>query len=222
MDFNFMNRSGIYKITNVINNKCYIGSAILLRKRFNLHKSQLNRNVHFNCHLQAAWNKYGEENFKFEVLQFCENVDLIKNEQNQIDWYKPEYNILKIAGSPLGRKHSKETINKMKLSQLGEKHHAFGKPAKNKGVKVSLETREKLRKSHIGKPAWNKGIPMSEKQKERLLGNKYSCKRRSEETKRKQSELATGKRLSIETIIKREATKATLRLTIPSYGKVIK
>ena len=58
---------GIYKITNLINNKFYIGSSSDLKKRLYEHRRELNLGVHANKHLQSAWNKYGEENFKFEI-----------------------------------------------------------------------------------------------------------------------------------------------------------
>ena len=60
----------IYKITNIINNKIYIGSAIDTYNRFSKHKSQLNKNKHHNSYLQNSWNKYGEQNFKFEIIEY--------------------------------------------------------------------------------------------------------------------------------------------------------
>ena len=59
---------GIYKITNNINNKFYIGSSKNITKRFKEHKWRLKNNKHPNNKLQNSWNKYGEENFKFEVF----------------------------------------------------------------------------------------------------------------------------------------------------------
>lgn len=65
---------GIYKITNLINNKFYIGSSSDLKKRLYEHRRELNLGVHANKHLQSAWNKYGEENFKFEIIETIENA----------------------------------------------------------------------------------------------------------------------------------------------------
>lgn len=71
---------GIYKITNVKNEKVYIGKSIDIQRRWIQHRSSLNRNVHRSGHLQNAWNKYGEDNFIFEIL--CEtNSELETNEQ---------------------------------------------------------------------------------------------------------------------------------------------
>ena len=60
-------KCGIYKITNIINNKVYVGSAVNVTYRFKTHKRLLKQNKHFNTHLQSSYNKYGKDNFKFEM-----------------------------------------------------------------------------------------------------------------------------------------------------------
>ena len=55
-------------------------------------------------------------------------IDLIKREQYYIDLLKPEYNILKIAGSSLGKVHTKETRAKMSSLNAGENNPIFGQP----------------------------------------------------------------------------------------------
>ena len=47
----------------------------------------LNRHEHTNNHLQNAWDKYGEENFRFEILEQCEIRDLNRREKYWIDYY---------------------------------------------------------------------------------------------------------------------------------------
>jgi group I intron endonuclease len=84
--------TGIYKIRNKINNKCYYGSAKNIKRRWARHKSQLKHNRHENIVLQRAWNKYGEENFEFVVVEICDENNLLITEQNYLD-LKPEYNI---------------------------------------------------------------------------------------------------------------------------------
>lgn len=119
--------TGIYKITNLINNKIYIGSSYHdIKMRFRRHKSDLNRNKHDNKHLQASWNKYGSDNFIFEIIEYCESSECIKREQYYIDSLKPQYNKCLIAGNCAGRKASKETKLKMSLKRLGNKF-ALGK-----------------------------------------------------------------------------------------------
>ena len=62
--------SGIYKIVNRINGKYYVGSSLNTYVRWtNGHRRHLRRNNHENKHLQSAWNKYGEDNFNFSVVE---------------------------------------------------------------------------------------------------------------------------------------------------------
>lgn len=61
----------VYKITNLQNQKCYIGSSIRVYKRWNQHKNEA-FNVHsskYNYPLYQAFRKYGLENFSFEILK---------------------------------------------------------------------------------------------------------------------------------------------------------
>lgn len=69
-----------------------------------------------------------------EILEYCEPENVIEREQYYLDTLKPEYNILKIAGSTLGYTHTEETREKLRgennpmFGITGEKHHRFGKP----------------------------------------------------------------------------------------------
>jgi len=114
--------SGIYKIKNIVNCKIYIGSAKSLKKRKSSHFNSLKNNKHRNNRLQKAFNKYGENNFKFEIIEYCREDLLIGREQRYLDNYNPEYNICKIAGSTLGVKPSKESLEKRIQSLTGYKH----------------------------------------------------------------------------------------------------
>lgn len=136
-------QSGIYQIWNTVNSKIYIGSSVYIKSRWCVHKSQLRNNKHPNKHLQAAWNKYGEEAFKFKTIMFCEPEQLLEHEQDWIDAMEPEYNIAPTAGSPLGIKHTEETKRKMSEVRKGKKYRL--------GKKHSEETRRKLSEVHKGK-----------------------------------------------------------------------
>jgi group I intron endonuclease len=59
----------IYVIRNVVDQKFYVGSTSNMRERFRTHRAKLRRGVHHCHHLQAAWNKYGEDVFRFEVVE---------------------------------------------------------------------------------------------------------------------------------------------------------
>lgn len=80
--------TGIYKITNILNNKVYIGSSVNIKYRFYEHLLDLRSNSHINKHLQSAWNKYGEENFKFEIIRLVSKNILRKAEQFYINKHK--------------------------------------------------------------------------------------------------------------------------------------
>lgn len=130
---------GIYKIENLINSKVYVGQSININNRWKEHKANLRNNNHQNKHLQNAWNKYGEENFNFEIIEECEENKLNEREQYWLDYYggmdcKNNYN-KKEAGSK-GRP-SEETLLKQSKSHLGNK--------------PSEETRKKMGDAHKGK-----------------------------------------------------------------------
>lgn len=79
--------SGIYCIENRINGKKYIGSSDDIDERWKFHKSYLRNNNHSNTHLQRAWNKYGEENFEFRIIEICDLENLEDRENYFIDLY---------------------------------------------------------------------------------------------------------------------------------------
>ena len=68
---------GIYKIKNLINNKCYIGSSVNTDKRIKNHKIMLLGGYHNNEYLQNSVLKHGIENFSFEVVSLCDEAELI-------------------------------------------------------------------------------------------------------------------------------------------------
>lgn len=137
-------KSGIYKITNIVNNKCYIGSAVNLSKRWTRHLHDLRNEKHHSSYLQRAYRKYGEASFKFEILFLCPSDDLIRLEQYHLDNYLPEYNIARIAGSNLGIIRSLEYRIKQSKSQIGKK---MSKEAK---LKMSAyQTGRKHSKEHV-------------------------------------------------------------------------
>lgn len=102
-------KAGIYKITNIVNNKFYIGSSTNIYKRFHGHKSKLINNVHSNPKLQSSFNKHGINNFKFEIIAICPKEYCIKLEQWFIDTQKPIYNISPTAKNTTGCKNKRRS-----------------------------------------------------------------------------------------------------------------
>lgn len=93
---------GIYTIKNLKNNKLYIGSSVEIEKRIRTHFVNLIKNNHSNLKLQNSYNKYGKENFIFEILETFDEIerdDLFTIEQKYIDSYDFDtlYNLTNIA-----------------------------------------------------------------------------------------------------------------------------
>ena len=116
-----MNASGIYKLINLVNGKFYIGSAVKFRKRRDLHFLDLRNNRHHSRYLQNAFNKYGKDNFKFEIIEICEKEKLIEREQYYLDILNPNYNVCKRTDSRLGVKSTPEHIAKIIAANTGQK-----------------------------------------------------------------------------------------------------
>ena len=68
-----MKTIGIYKITNIKNNKVYIGESFDIERRWKIHIDNLNNNNHHSNKLQNDWNTYGKDNFKFEIIRDVTN-----------------------------------------------------------------------------------------------------------------------------------------------------
>lgn len=95
----------IYKIRNVLNEHYYVGSTVNSRKRFWAHRKALRNNNHDCVHLQRAWNKYGEDCFKFEIVQKYETrEELYPAEQKWLNEHFGQsymYNVSANADSPM-------------------------------------------------------------------------------------------------------------------------
>lgn len=151
---------GIYIIKNIVNNKCYIGQSQNIETRIREHKYLLRNNKYGNLKIQNAWNKYGEDNFVFEVIEECSIDELDEKEIFYIQEYDSHangYNNTDGGGGVRGWKHSDEFKQKMSLSnKLNPRHPSPEQIArlveynKTRDYHHSEETRAKMSKAHQG------------------------------------------------------------------------
>jgi hypothetical protein len=87
----------------------------------------------------SAIIKYGYSNFTLEIIEYCDKLKVIEREQFYIDLLRPKYNLLQVAGSRFGTKHSDETRKKMSLSQKGH-IGSINNPKAKKIMVTDLET----------------------------------------------------------------------------------
>jgi group I intron endonuclease len=192
--------SGIYKITNTINGKYYIGSSVDITNRWHNHKSKLKSNDHINPHLQNAYNLYGIDSFKYSIMLICDKHNLLLYEQIVLDNLNHSYNLAKDARAPnTGKKNSKEAIEKFRRARMG---HPVSEETRKKiseslkghpGHKHTKESRKKISLSKKGLPSPMLGRKHSDETKKLMsqlaMGNKYNLgNKRSERTKAKMSE----------------------------------
>lgn len=118
--------SGVYIITNYIDSRVYIGSSVNIKERWCEHKRDLLKDNHQNTHLQNFVNKYGIDVLNFKILENCENT--LEREQYYLDSIDNKFNISNSASAPmLGKKHSKEAIEKIRIRSAGKNNPMFGK-----------------------------------------------------------------------------------------------
>ena len=72
---------GIYRISKIDTNLCYIGMSKQISRRWHQHMASLKKNNHHCPALQKIYNKYGLESLRFEVVTTCLEKDLGENEQ---------------------------------------------------------------------------------------------------------------------------------------------
>ena len=179
----------IYKTTNLINGKIYIGQ----------HKSKVfdTKYVGSGTIIINAINKYGIENFKCELIEECDSYENLNEKEcywiEKLNCRNPEigYNLRfggiqsKVDERTKEKIHNNSLINPnygMRGKQQSElckeinrKNHIGVSPI-NKGKKMSEEQKIKLSLSHIGQKAWNKGVPMRDESKEKLRAIKLNSK----------------------------------------------
>ena len=113
--------SGVYKITNTITNDFYIGSSNDIKRRWAEHKKPSTWKRRSNNHLYHDMQKYGLNNFAFEILEVVEEDSLKEAEQKFIETLKPTYNSNRANGFDFERR--KEYCKEYEKSDKRKKCH---------------------------------------------------------------------------------------------------
>lgn len=182
-------KCGIYCIKNIQNGLVYIGSSKNIDQRWSSHKCMLNKNIHFNCHLQNAWNKYNAESFSFVILELCVQEILTEREIYWMNFYesydrKKGYNLERYIDER--KEISAETKEKISKARKGRST-------------MSDEAKQRLSERIFGEKNINYGKPRSKNVIDKIkltkalnppIGDKnpFFGKKHSEETKKKISE----------------------------------
>ena len=167
-----LNSCGVYCLVNKVSSKVYIGSGTNVRNRLMGHFWELRRGVHKNRHLQASFNKYGEDSFSWFVLEMCDLSIKYEREQFWIDEFdavRSGYNIRPRADYKTVNEDTKKRISaalKARKSRMPEYVKAALVEAnkRRKGEPRSSEWRAKTSATLTGRtrpefsPEWKRNM----------------------------------------------------------------
>lgn len=172
----------IYKIVNTVNGKCYVGQTIDPETRWRSHRVKLRGGHHWNAYLQAAWNKYGEDAFAFDIVETL--LEGTKEELNILE----EMHIKETAGHNYNLR-SGNAAGGGSMSEETKKRISESK----RGTICTQATRQKISVANMGRIPPNKGVPCSEGQKIQI-SNTLKGRTVPEEVRKKISNSTKGKR----------------------------
>lgn len=202
----------IYKATNKINGKPYIGKTIQkLKQRIYIHKVYAKKN---SRHVFAqAIKKYGIENFGWEVICECDNevlgivetMKIISNNTHYLDGYG--YNMTYGGEGCLGYKHSLEVKEKISKSKQGKNNPMYGKITKGyTGHHHKEEIKQLISKK--SKDVWNN----LDKEKKQNRLRPFIGSGNTEEANKKRAETLKGHSVT-------EETKSKISTSLKVYYK---
>ena len=156
---------GIYQIQNKINGKIYIGQSINIEKRLKQHLRDLRTSQHYNSHFQNAFNKYGENAFKANIISVCQ----IK----QLDYYETWFISITGATNPKYGYNNEMGGNKNKIISKATRKKLSKNHSGMSGKKHSKESKQKMSDSQKKKNNNSIGIFRVYKQKNKTCKQKF-------------------------------------------------
>jgi group I intron endonuclease len=180
----------IYKIINLVNDKFYVGSTSNQRERFRTHRNKLRRGVHHCLHLQAAWNKYGEEKFAFKVVAQIPDEESLQEAEDL--W------LVQHVGKPYCYNAGLRSGAPMRGIQK-ERHPNFGRPvSEEQKQQISQTLKDFYAEDYFNHP--RVGKQHTEETKAKISASKkanpvayWEGKERSQETRQKIGDAQRGK-----------------------------
>jgi group I intron endonuclease len=210
---------GVYKISNTLSGRYYIGYSTNINKRFKSHCYKLKQNIHDNIFLQRAYNLDGEDKLKYDIIHICDTMDEAKEIElkylTDLSIRDKLYNLnFNNSGGDLLTNHPdkekirekiihsfKETLSNMTVEERSQKYGKFGKKNGMYGKTHTKEVKEKISETHKGN-TYCRGKKLSEETKKKMSEirkNKYTGednpffgKQHIEETKQKIREKNIG------------------------------
>jgi group I intron endonuclease len=210
---------GVYKISNLLSGRYYIGYSTNINRRFTNHRSKLKQNCHDNIFLQRAYNLDGEDNFKYDIIHICDTED----EAKEIELtYLADLSIRNIiynlnynnGGGDLLTNHpdkeairakilksQNETLSKMTSEERSKKYGKLGERNGMYGKTHTQEVRKTISEIHKGN-TYRKGKLASEETRQKMseiaklkIGEKnpFFGKHHTEETIHKIKEKSKGR-----------------------------
>ena len=167
----------VYKVTNIINHKSYIGQTIYdldYRKKRHFIDTARNSNTHFH----RAIKKHGERAFEWMTIAITTELEMLNIlEKFYIEKYDSFHNGYNMTTGGGNYEISDEYRQKLSESHSGEKHYLYGKHH-------TEETKQKISEAHKGLPIWNKDKHLTNEHRQKI-GKAHIGKKHTKETKQK-------------------------------------